>query len=168
MKIHHIIPILLLAGGFTISAQSSRDTNATASAATARPKIYDESADGSKQISDALVIAKQEGKHILLIFGDNGCGWCQRLHTLFETDQSIATILKRDYLVVMIDVNEGHHNMAIFAKYFNPEQDGIPGIVIVDADDKQLTINNTEELQEGHDYRPDKVMAFLKAWTPKT
>src|SRR2546422_4533840 len=72
----------------------------------AKPKIYDESADGSKQISDALQLAKKEGKRVLLQFGANWCGWCHKLHKLFETNKAIDEKLKSDYVVVMIDVNE--------------------------------------------------------------
>src|SRR5438128_11686421 len=38
-------------------------------------KIYDESANGDKQVADAIVIAKREHKHILLQFGANWCSW---------------------------------------------------------------------------------------------
>ena len=65
---------------------------------TARPKIYDESLDGSKQIADALSIAKKANKRVLLQFGANWCGWCHKLHGLFEEDKRIAEKLKSDYV----------------------------------------------------------------------
>src|ERR1700734_1946040 len=76
------------------------------------PNIYDESANGAKQISDALLIAKKEHKHILLDFGANWCIWCHRLHTLFETNKEVAEELKSAYVVVMIDTN-GERNKDI-------------------------------------------------------
>jgi thiol:disulfide interchange protein len=54
---------------------------------TTRANIYDETADGSKQISDALNIAKREDKRVLLQFGANWCGWCHLLHELFESNR---------------------------------------------------------------------------------
>ena len=59
---------------------------ADAPSKTARPAIYDEKADGAKQIADALVVAKKENKRVLLQFGANWCGWCHRLHGLFQTN----------------------------------------------------------------------------------
>src|SRR5437773_10585171 len=132
----------------------------------ARPKIYDESADGSKQISGALVLAKKEGKQVLLQFGANWCGWCHKLHKLFDTDKEIAEKLKSNYVVVMIDVNEGH-NKDTDTKYGHATRFGLPVIVILDADGKQLTTKNTGELEEGDHHSPEKVMAFLKEWSPK-
>ena len=133
---------------------------------TARPSIYDESADGAKQIADALVDAKKEGKHVLLQFGANWCGWCHRLHKLFDTDKSIAEELKTHYVVVMIDVNKGH-NKEVDTKYEHPTRFGLPAIVILDSDGKQLTTQDTGKLEEGDHHDPKKVMSFLKQWAPK-
>ena len=130
------------------------------------PPVYDESADGSKQISDALVIGHKEGKRILLQFGANWCGWCLMLHKLFETNKDITQELKIDYVVVTIDVNQDH-NKEVDAKYGHPTRYGLPVIVILDADGKQLTTKNTSELEEGNHHNPAKVIAFLKEWAIK-
>ena len=133
---------------------------------TARPKLYDESLDGSKQIADALNIAKKEHKRVLLQFGANWCGWCHLLHNLFEADKAINESLKANYVVVLIDVNEGH-NKDVDARYGNPIRFGLPVIVILASDGKQLTTKNTEELEQGKQHDPAKVLAFLKEWAPK-
>ena len=132
----------------------------------ARPKIYDEAADGSKQISEALAIAKKEHKNVLLQFGANWCGWCHKLHKVFETDKAIADVLKNEYVVVMVD-RDKDHNVDVDAKYGHPGQYGLPAISILSADGKLLTVKNTAELEEGDHHNPKKVMAFLKEWAPK-
>src|SRR5436190_14591473 len=81
-----------------------------------QPGIYDGSADGKKQIADAVVVAKREHKRILLQFGANWCGWCIKLHHLFETDKSVSQELKAGYVLALIDVNEGH-NKDLVVKY---------------------------------------------------
>ncbi len=151
MKIQYIIPLLFVVGTCIASAQTNSTTNATVHAN--RPSIYDESADGSKQIAEALATAAKEHKRVLLMFGANWCGWCHKLHTLFETDQNISDVLKANFVVVMIDVNKGH-NSAVDASYGNPTQHGLPVIVILDADGKQLTTEDTGLLEEGDHPRP--------------
>ena len=133
---------------------------------TTRPNIYDESADGSKQISDALAVAKKEHKHVLLQFGANWCGWCHKLHKVFETNKAVAAKLKSGFVIVMVDMNKDH-NKDVDAKYGHPARFGLPAIVILDSDGKLLTTKNTAELEEGDHHNPEKVMAFLKEWTPK-
>ncbi len=130
---------------------------------TAAPKIYDESSNGASQINDALEIAKKDHKRILLDFGANWCIWCHRLHELFETNKAIARELKKEYVVVMIDV----HNTETDAKYGQPTKLGLPVIVVLDADGKQVTTQDTGKLEEGDHHSPKKVMTFLKEWAQK-
>jgi len=52
------------------------------------------------------------------------------------------------------------------AKYGHPTHLGLPVIVILDAEGKQLTTKNSGELEEDDHHSPDKVMAFLKKWSP--
>jgi len=131
-----------------------------------RSKLYDESVDGSKQIADALKIAKKENKRVLLQFGANWCGWCHLLHNLFESDKNIEARLKADYVVVLIDVNKGH-NKEVDQKYGKPTRFGLPVIVILDSDGKQLTTKDTAELEKGKQHDPAKVLAFLEEWSAK-
>lgn len=132
----------------------------------ARPAIYDESADGAKQVADALAKAKQDHRHVLLMFGANWCGWCHRLHKLFESDAPIAAKLKQDFVVVLIDVNKGH-NADLDRRYGKPTQFGLPVLVVLDAAGKALTTQDTGKLEEGDHHDPAKVLAFLNQWAPK-
>ena len=128
--------------------------------------IYDETAEGKKQIAEALVIAKKEGKQVILQFGANWCGWCHRLHELFKADAGIAEKLASNYVVVLIDVNE-EHNKDIDARYGYPTRQGLPVVVILNDDGKQLTTQDTRKLEAGDHYDPDKVKAFLEEWAAK-
>jgi mannobiose 2-epimerase len=132
----------------------------------ARPAIYDETADGVRQIATALAQARSENKHVLLMFGANWCGWCHRLHKLFESDAAIAAELQRGYELVLIDVNKGH-NAAVDQRYGKPTQFGLPVLVVLDASGKALKTQDTGKLEEGDHHDPAKVLAFLKEWGPR-
>jgi thiol-disulfide isomerase/thioredoxin len=133
---------------------------------TFRPNIYDTSAKGSKQISEAVALAKKEHKLVLLQFGANWCGWCHLLHNLFENNKAIAEVLRSNYEVVMVDVTAGH-NKDVDEQYGNPTRYGLPVIVILDSDGKRLTTKNTSELEAGDHHDPVKVLAFLNEWAAK-
>ncbi|MDB6125401.1 MAG: dsbH 2 [Pedosphaera sp.] len=130
-----------------------------------RPPLYDENADGSKQVADAVAQAKKENKRVLLQFGANWCGWCHRLHHTMQTDTAIADKLKSDYVVVLVDVNKGHNGKII--EDYKAANFGLPVIVVLDADGKQLTTKNTAQLEEGDHHDPKKVLAFLNEWSAK-
>ncbi len=127
----------------------------------ARPAIYDEKADGAKAIAEAVALAKSEKKQILLQFGANWCGWCHKLHALFRDDPRIAEVLKRKFIVVMIDVNK-EHNQEVDRAYGNPTRHGLPVLVVADAEGRRLTTKDTAELEEGDHHSPAKVLAFLE------
>jgi len=156
----------LLIGLLLATSSITNPAKAAEAPKTGRPRIYDETADGAKQIADALVVAKKENKRVLVQMGANWCGWCHRLHNLFETDKVIAATLKSNYVVVAVDVNE-EHNKAIDTKYGHPTRFGLPVIVVLDSDGKQLTTKDTGQLEEADHHKPEKVMAFLKEWAPK-
>lgn len=88
------------------------------------------------------------------------------LHDFFEDDPAVNNILTADYLVVLIDVNQGH-NKVVDEVYGNPTRLGLPVLVILDSEGRQLTTQNTGDLEEGQGHDPTKVLAFLKKWAPK-
>ena len=131
--------------------------------------IYDTQADAQVQIDAALQTAAQANQHVLLMFGANWCIWCHRLHETMISDQSVAAALKRDYIVVMVDVNtrnDTKRNADVNARYGNPIQFGLPVLVVLDADGQQRTTQETGALEEGDGHSPAKVVAFLEKWAP--
>ena len=155
-----MLMLSLLIAAVSLAAEPAKSTT------PAKPKLYDETADGSKQIAEALAVAKKAKKRVLLQFGANWCGWCYKLHKLFESDKEIAAKLKAGFVVVLIDVNE-KHNSDINEKYGSPTKHGLPVIVVLDADGKQLTTQDTGILEEGDHHDPEKVKEFLKEWAPR-
>jgi thiol:disulfide interchange protein len=131
-----------------------------------QPKIYDEVADGGRQVAVALAQGRKENKRVLLQFGANWCPWCHKLHQLFQTDKPVAEQLKAGYIVVMLDVNLGH-NKNVVKRYGDPIRFGLPVLVVLDAEGRHLTTKNTAELEEGDHHSPAKVLAFLEQWAPK-
>jgi thiol:disulfide interchange protein len=130
-----------------------------------RPDIYDETLDGNKQLAEAEAAAAKDGKLVLIQFGANWCGWCHKLHHLFDTDKEVSAELKAHYILVLVDVNKSHNG--ILLKQYGAQQMGLPSLVVLDAAGKHLTTKNTGELEEGDHHSPAKVIEFLKKWAPK-
>lgn len=137
---------------------------------TKRPQIYDTAADGEKQIAAALESARSDNKRVLLQFGANWCSWCHKLHDLFEKDREIARKLLYEYELVLIDVDDvdgKKHNETVNKRYGQPTKLGLPVFVVLDAEGKQLTTQETGSLEEGDHHDPAKVLAFLTKWQPQ-
>ena len=85
------------------------------------------------------------------------------MSSLLKTNAEIAQIVKENYLLVLIDVDKGH-NADVVKKYGNPTQFGLPVLVVLDSDGKQLTTQETGQLEQGDHHDPAKVRAFLEKW----
>lgn len=134
-------------------------------AETPRDSIYNESANSAEEIASALTVAKQDHKRVLLQFGANWCPWCHKLHRLFDSDPAIKAELAANFVVVMVDVNKGHNN-EVDVRYGQPTKQGLPVLVVLDADGTQLTTQETGALESGQGHDPARVLAFLKQWAP--
>jgi thiol:disulfide interchange protein len=133
------------------------------------PDVYDVHADGKAQVAAALGRAAVEHKRVLLVFGANWCIWCHRLHSTLENNPDVARALRRDFILVDIDVNTRNginRNADVKARYGNPTEHGIPVLVVLDPNGRQLTTKDSGELEEGGGHSPAKILAFLAAWAP--
>lgn len=137
-----------------------------AAAKEAKPTVYDEQADPQQQINAAARTARHYNQRVLLSFGGNWCGWCIKLHTLFDENKEIAELLDREYVVGWIDSAKLDQVTSFGDKVREQiRKHGVPFLVVLDADGKVLTLQDTGSLEEGKLHDPEKVKAFLKTWT---
>jgi hypothetical protein len=85
------------------------------------------------------------------------------LSGLLKTNAEISNLVKENYLIVLIDVDKGH-NEDVVKRYGNPTRFGLPVLVVLDSDGKQLTTQDTAKLEDGDHHDPAKVIAFLNKW----
>ena len=134
------------------------------------PDIYDPQADGMAQIAGAVSLAKASNKHVLIDLGANWCIWCRRLRDTFHGNEAVADELAGNYVLVLIDVNHRQgkkRNDAVNDRFGNPMKEGLPVLVVLDADGRQLTTQETGALENGKDgHDPARVLAFLQKWAP--
>jgi thiol-disulfide isomerase/thioredoxin len=126
---------------------------------------YDETADASRQIAEALARAGKENKRVLIQWGANWCGWCKFLDHLMETDRTLSRMIAYEYEKVLVDIGRGDKHQDV-AKKYGAEIKGVPYLTILDANGNPLTNQqtvpfekNTSKASEGHD--PAKLMAWL-------
>ena len=133
------------------------------------PDVYAVHADAPPRIAAALVRASAEHKRVLLVFGANWCIWCHRLHGTLGADPTVSRLLGDHFVLVDVDVNSRHgsaRNADVVARYGNPTRLGLPVLVVLDSDGRQLCTKDSGELEEGHGHSPRKIADFLSRWAP--
>jgi|GEM_PF-2255244 len=126
-----------------------------------RPDIYDSKEDAAAQVSEALAKAQAGGKRVLLMYGGNWCGWCHKLHDVFEQDEAIRACLENNYELVLIDI-DSDRNKAVAAKFeADWQKHGVPFLTVLDAEGKVLANQNTGDLEDGGQHHRGRVLEFV-------
>lgn len=130
--------------------------------------IYDPNANAELQISEAVKKANLEKKHVLLKVGGNWCIWCVRLHSFFQTDKMLDSLLKADYVLVNVNYSPENKNFNVLKQLDYPQRFGFPVLVILDGNGKRLHTQDSGllEMPKGSStyYDHDKVAGFLRNW----
>ncbi len=125
-----------------------------------REPIYQEDGKGMERVGQALVAARRENKRVLLKIGGNWCGWCYKLHDLFQQDKAIQTLLRDEYELVMVD---SRADKPVLEKW-QVTPNGYPYLAVLDSAGKKVTEQETGSLEIGDKHDPAKVKAFLEKW----
>jgi len=123
-------------------------------------------------VAQGLTRARSEGKRVVLLFGANWCPWCRRLHHAFADDAGVIAILRGSFVLVYVDANtrnDKKRNADLIARYGDPLQKyGLPAIVVLETDGRQLTTQETASWAAPADEEvARRVAAFLAAWAPR-
>ena len=130
--------------------------------------MFDPARNAAKDVQDAIRLARQTHKRILLDVGGEWCIWCHRLDSLFLQNKDLAAYLNNHYVVVKVNVSRENKNEDFLSQY--PKVAGYPHLFVLDQDGKLLHSQDTGELEfpkenpvKGHDKK--KVFHFLEKWT---
>ncbi|MCU0363324.1 MAG: thioredoxin family protein [Bacteroidales bacterium] len=128
-------------------------------------KLYDPSLDGMKQISEAVAKAKASGKHVLIQFGGNWCGWCIKFDAFCNADAEISKVITDNYIPVKMNFDPSNKNSAANEYMGNPMRFGFPVFIIIDSGGKVIHIQDSALLEDGQGYSRQKVLNFFRNWT---
>lgn len=161
---------IILALAFALIAMSGE-------AQTALKKVYDEARDPMEQIDSALIVARKPGdvKFVICQVGGNWCPWCLRFADFISNDADISKFIADNFVYIHVNYNprrsggeaQSEAAKALMARLGNPQRFGFPVFVVLGTDGSVLHIQDSSFLEEGQGYNKEKVLRFLRAWTPK-
>lgn len=123
-----IVATLALSGGCGRQATSpSADPAVTVSSHGAVAVSW------GKDLPSALDRARSEGKPVLVNFYADWCVWCKRLESTTFRDAEVSVLLRDRVVPVSLDVDGAGRELS--GRY---EVDGLPTILVLDADGREI------------------------------
>lgn len=131
--------------------------------------VFEPGADAERQIDAAVEKATAEGKRIVLVFGANWSPWCRRLNDAFESDPALIERMRKDFVLVKIDVNrrkDPQMNRFTDGRLGMPTRLGLPALVLLDAKGEKLAEQDSGDLEtaDGSRYEREKLLALFAGW----
>lgn len=148
---------------------------ATESAQENLKKVYDETIDPLVQLDNAIASASQSRQYVLCQLGGNWCKWCLRLAQFVSQDEEISKLIKDNYKFIHVNYNPRIRNSnsaeqaktdKLLKRLGNPGRFGYPVLIVLDGKGRVLHIQDSSFLEEGDSYSRNKVLRFLRNWTP--
>jgi len=132
-----------------------------------KANVYNPNADAKTDLKNAITKAKAENKHVLIQVGGNWCSWCIKFHKMATTDAKIDSLIKADYVYLLLNYSKENKNLDVLRTLQNPQRFGFPVFVILDGAGKLLHTQDSGLLEMDKGYDPKKVSTFLKQWNAK-
>jgi thioredoxin-related protein len=98
-------------------------------------KWVPEKTDAEQLLTDSLMKAAAEDKHVLIRVGTPYCGWCNVLAQFVQDHQSL---IATDYVDIKIDTTRMTNGEQVAARLSPKKSGGVPWMVILDAMGKEL------------------------------
>ncbi len=149
---------LILSLGFIIPAANAQTLDLQ--------HIYHPEANAKKDISEAIVKAAKEKKHVLLQIGGNWCIWCRRFYKFVEDDAELKATMDKNYVVYHLNYSKENKNLPVLKELGYPQRFGFPVFVILDEKGNRIHTQNSGLLESADSYDKKKVMDMLKQWSP--
>lgn len=132
---------------------------------TEKKLIYNPSADAKAELQNAIQKAKKENKNVLIQVGGNWCPWCIKFHNYLETTPTLDSLVKADYVFILVNYSKENKNEAILKELEYPQRFGFPVLLVLNTEGKRIHTQDSGLLESGEGYDFKKVKGFLSGWT---
>ena len=135
----------------------------TLGAAWSPPEKFDPARDAEADVREAVATAKRGGRRVILDVGGEWCVWCKIMDRFIEEHAELHALRASGFVWLRINYSRENKNEALLSRY--PKVKGYPHLFVLDSEGNLLHSQDTDQLEEGKSYHPDRFRAFLRKWS---
>lgn len=130
-------------------------------------KVYDEEINPMEQIDAAVARASKEGKNVICQVGGNWCRWCLMFADFIEKDEEVSKMIADNYVYIHVNYSGKKSPKELTDRLKNAGRLGYPVLVVMSPEGHVIHLQDSSLLEEGEGYNKQKVLRFLKNWSPE-
>lgn len=127
---------------------------------------FDPARDPAKDLKDAIAVATQSKRRILLEVGGDWCMWDQIMDRVFEDHPKLRELRDSHYVRVKIYYAKDNPNTEFLSHY--PSIPDYPHFFVLDSSGTLFHSQRTKPFEQKKTYNVGKITAFLKKWEPES
>ncbi len=124
---------------------------------------YDPARDPFSDGRDALKLATETDRMVLIEVGGDWCSWCHVLDRFLNQHPSIRTKLHERFVVLKVNVDDSNDNAGFLSAF--PPALGYPHLYITRNDGSIVHSQDTAEFLHNGKYSKQRLMGFLDRWS---
>ena len=125
-------------------------------------RIYDASRNPNADGRDALKLAKETNRKVLIEVGGDWCSWCFVLDRFIRENPRLESRLHQIFVVLKVNISEKSDNSEFMAVF--PPAQGYPHMYVTDSSGNILSSQDTADFRENKQYSEARFMAFFDRW----
>ena len=126
------------------------------------PEKFDPTRDAMADVAQALALARDQKKMVLVDVGGEWCAWCHVFDRFVASRPEVRKTLQEQYILVKVNYSPQNRNDALLSRW--PKAKGYPHFYVLGTDGQVVASQASGELEAGKDYDEGKVLAFLRRW----
>ena len=124
---------------------------------------YDPARDPFIDGVEAIQLAQDSHRKILIEVGGDWCKWCHILDDFLKQNPGTAQQLHAQFVLLKINVSDENNNQAFLDSF--PKPLGYPHMYVSAADGNLLKSKDTAEFLVNGEYSTEAFAAFINKWT---
>ncbi len=126
---------------------------------------YDERRDPNADGRQALKLAEETHRKVLIEVGGDWCSWCHVLDRFIKDHPQVESRLHEIFVVLKVNISDSNDNVEFMRAF--PRAKGYPHMYITDSSGTILHSQDTADFRENKKYSEQLFNVFFDRWENK-